>query len=402
MERDRKYLASLSPELRILVLSAGPASTEDELRAEVAAPGVNWEVVLELADFERATAILWRRISTYAPASMDTVTRQKFERMALIGDFTSSYLEQRASETLSTLGAAQIDAIVLKGVALAVSVYHSFFERPMGDIDLLVDPKRAEEAWRVAQDAGWVWDAARYPRANYVGHAHLPPLLDNRGKILRLEVHAQLFVEGGSFSLTGDDLRARGKVMPIGSGGGRAIVPCREHLLLHTCIHLAWSHMMSFGGWRAFRDVAVLTSRDFNWALFEEETKRNRAQTCAYWTLRFTERLLGAEIPEDTMRRLSRASNSMFRRAAERHFEREIFPVGSRCPSQLLRRLLWGRGILPTESGHGLVRPWVLDEAGSHSDDASAEPAASVLIKGVAGKFAQVTEVFEYLRMLTQ
>ncbi|MEO7962844.1 MAG: hypothetical protein ABIT38_02940, partial [Gemmatimonadaceae bacterium] len=116
MDRDRRYLATLSPELRLLVLSAGPSELDAELRATVEKSNVDWELVIELADFERATAIVWRRIRTFAPATIPAAMRQKFEQMSMVADFASSLLEQRASETLSTLGTAGIEAVALKGV----------------------------------------------------------------------------------------------------------------------------------------------------------------------------------------------------------------------------------------------------------------------------------------------
>ena len=378
MERDVSYLTRLRPEVRLLVLSAGPPSVEPELRALVASEGINWRLVLELADLERATAILWRRIRGYAPPSLEPAVWEQFERMALVADFMSSYLEQRAGETLARLGAAGIEGTLLKGAALALSVYGSFFERPMGDIDLLVDPERADEAWRLAKEAGWEWDEGRYPVSNYVGHAHLPPLLDRRGRSLRLELHAALFVAGSPFVLSAEELKERGRVMPVGTGGGTAIVPCREHLLLHACIHFAWSHMMSFGTWRSLRDVVALTTAGIDWALFEDEARRNRAESCAYWTLRFTQRLSGGTFPDDTMARLGRTTDSMWRGAAERHLEHELFPIAPRCPSHLLRRRLWETAIQPGRAMHGSVRPWILDDVGEvagRAEESATEPA---------------------------
>jgi hypothetical protein len=395
MDRDHSYITTLRPELRLVVLSAGPPSVDAELRELVMGERIDWRLVLELADLERATAILWRRIRGYAPASLDPSVREKFERMALVADFMSSYLEQRAGETLVKLGAVGIEGIVLKGVALAVSVYGSFFERPMGDIDLLVDPERADEGWNLAQEAGWLWDEARYPSTNYVGHAHLPPLLDTRGRILRLELHAALFVAGSPFVLSAQELKSRGREMPVGSGGGRAIVPCREHLLLHACIHFAWSHMMSFGTWRSLRDVVALTTAGIDWALFEEEARRNRAETCAYWTLRFTQRLAGGSFPAETMARLGRSTDSFWRGAAERHLEHELFPVGPRCPSHLLRRRLWEAAIQPGRAMHGTVRPWILDDVGH---EMASPPGES---SGVARRLAQLGEVWQYVRLLS-
>ncbi len=266
MPRDHALLQGLSTEARLLLLAAGPRSTDDEVASLLTTHAVDWPALLSLADRERATGVLWRRLRDHPLPSLTEAWRAPFERVAMIGDFTAGYLEQRIGETMVALNATSVDALLLKGAALAVSVYGSFAERPMGDVDLAVVGGEAEQAFAAFQGVGWRWDAQEFPREKYRGHHHYPPLLDSRGMDVRLELHTELFVEGSPFALNVAQLFRDGREVRIGKG--RAIIPSPEHLLLHTCIHYTWSHMMLFGAWRAFRDVIALSNAGLDWDKF--------------------------------------------------------------------------------------------------------------------------------------
>ena len=367
MRREHKLLNRLSTEARLLLLTAGPDRMDAEIAELLRQRSVDWEVLIGLADRERATAILWRRVRPHVPVSIPDAIRERMERMAMVADFSASYLEARVGETLAHIESEGGTAIVLKGTALASSVYPSFFERPMGDIDLLVDASQADALWQSVQTIGWRWDADRYPSRLYVGHHHLAPLADGRVLDVRLELHTALFVAGSPFLLDAAELRREGERRAIGKG--HATVPSREHLLLHACIHFTWSHMMNFGSWRTFRDVVALTASGIDWSRFEESAKRNRAESSCYWTLRLAERLVGAELPPDTMSRLKRSTDERWIGLCERHVVGEIFRAENRCPSLWLRRLLWERAIQPERAEHGEVRPWMLDDLAPENMD---------------------------------
>jgi len=367
MHRDRRLLELLSTESRLLLLVAGPASTDGEIDELLRTSAVNWDSLLRLADRERATALVWRRIRTRAADQMPATVRERFERMAMVADFTAGYLEQRIGETLARLNGRGVRALLLKGSALAVSSYGSFVERPMGDVDVVVERDRADEAFSVFQEAGWRWDAENYPRERYHGHHHYPPLLDGRGADVRLELHTGLFVSGSPFTLDSTLLFREGRVMKVGAG--EAVIPSPEHLLLHTCIHYTWSHMMLFGAWRAFRDVTALQRAGLDWDKFLAEARRHRAESASYWTLRMAERLAGAVPPDTVMQRLSVSTPSRWRSICERHAAREMFPLPDRCPSEWLRRFLWTQAIQPRSAGHGSARPWLLDDMSPENMD---------------------------------
>lgn len=360
MMRNRRLLDRLSPEARLLLLAAGPSATDGEIAALVAASPLAWGRLLDLADRERATAIVWRRVRGHVPPSMPGEVRSSFERMAMIADFSAGYVEQRIGETMAHLNARGIPGLLLKGAALAPTVYPSFADRPMSDIDIVVRDGDGDAAFAAFQEIGWRWDAAEYPLERYGKHHHYPPLVDARGMDVRLELHRELLVEGNPFGLRAADLFADGHEVPIGRGW--AIVPSPEMLLLHTCIHYTWSHMMLFGAWRAFRDVTALANAGVDWERVLELARRYRAESCCYWTFRLAERLTGATLPAWVMERLGGATTRALAGVCERHAAREMFPTPDRCPSQWLRRVLWEAAIQPDEAGHGGARPWLLDD----------------------------------------
>ena len=253
-----------------------------------------------------------------------------------------------------------VRGLLLKGGALAATVYGSFVERPMGDIDLLIEDGRTEEAFDAFREIGWRWDAVAFPRERYQAHHHFPPLLDSRGMDLRLEIHTELFVEGSPFDLSARRLFEAGREISIGAG--RVVIPSAEHLLLHSCVHYTWSHMMLFGAWRAFRDVIALSGAGLNWELFLAEAKRYRAESACFWTLRLAERLAGASLPQEVLARLAESTSVRWISVCERHAAREMLANADRCPSQWLRRTLWETAIRPDEAGHGAARPWLLDD----------------------------------------
>ncbi len=90
--------------------------------------------------------------------------------------------------------------MLLKGAALALTVYPSFAARPMGDVDILVHPEEAQRAWQCLVDAGWTAELSGGEKF-YEGHHHLVALKDPNGLQLVLEVHRAMLPMAGPFLL---------------------------------------------------------------------------------------------------------------------------------------------------------------------------------------------------------
>ncbi|HSE95650.1 MAG TPA: nucleotidyltransferase family protein, partial [Methylomirabilota bacterium] len=83
----------------------------------------------------------------------------------------NAILFRRAARVLRTLGDAGIEALVLKGAALALAYYGDPGLRPMADLDVLVRPGAAAVASDVLRRCGWSADRAVTPGYLAVTHA---------------------------------------------------------------------------------------------------------------------------------------------------------------------------------------------------------------------------------------
>jgi hypothetical protein len=360
----RELLNRLQPEGVVLLLCAGPPSRDAEFARALSGP-LDWQSLRLLADEERATSILWRRANRVNPDAIPATERTSLQRSAMLSDFSAMYLEERTGVTLAVLAEAGIRPMLLKGAALAKTSYRGFIDRPMSDVDLLVGPSSAREAWEIARRTGWVWDAQRYPAAHYEGHHHLPPLLGSHGTDTKLEIHSALFVEGHPFRFGPEEL-ADGAT-EVSMGPSVATVPGAHCTLVHVSLHHAWSHMMAFGGWRALRDIAAICSGPLDWDRFLALASDVRAASACYWMLRLGRELVGAEIPQEVLDRLGGIVRVPFETIIERHFTRDLLPLEGGCPSSRMSRWMWTLAMQPRRSGHGEIRPWLLEDPPSHS-----------------------------------
>jgi hypothetical protein len=352
---------AVTPEARALLLTAGGAQNDAALRA-LFSRGIDWDRLLWIADWERATAAVWARIRSLGIGGVPPEVGTSWERLAMVADFRALWLEERLTATVRALAAVGIEVVLLKGAALVQGPYAGFRERPMGDLDLLVAPERAKDAWDVATKTGWMWDSVAYPAGRYSSHHHLPPLLDERRTGVRLEIHTSLSVESHPFALQFSEAMAVSPSVPVGAVSARVLDS--PHQLVHLCVHFAWSHMLQFGSWRMFRDAdALIACGKVDWPAVNALAGRSGASSCCYWSLRLASSLANVPVPTEVIDALRPRRQGWLLRRIERHIETHLVVADRLCPSERLRRAMWSMAIVPSRLGHGPGRPWDEDAA---------------------------------------
>lgn len=349
---------ALPPASRILAFALDPRGPEG-VSSEVGAAideGVDWNELGRLATHERAARGLVALLAPHVERVPDH-TMARLTRLGQLGVVQSHFLANRLRRFLRTMAEHRIPVMLLKGGALAHRLYPDMAERPMGDLDVLVRPNDAERAWELAQTTGWCRRRDVPDARHYIGHQHLAPLEDDQGAQTGLEIHTELFTRQAPFALPAAALWQRAEHALL---FGEAVhVPDTADLLVHACLHFAWSHEMSFGVWRTLNDVRVLVDRaGVDWDALVVRARQARGATCCYWTLRLARDVAGAAIPAAPLAALAPRLPEGMRHRILHHFTAQAFSGGAQCPSVMLARSLWSLGISPRTQGHGASRPW--------------------------------------------
>jgi hypothetical protein len=356
-----RSIAALGPEARYLFRVAGPAG---DATPEAPSEALEWSRLVGLAQRERATSLLHAYVKRLSSPWPGDEPRRNLHQLTMVSDFRMRLLAQRLQELLRLLASAGIRVVLLKGAALGATAYGDFAKRPMVDVDILVAPDRAQEAWTIATTNGWRSIFDDDVSAIYSEHHHLTPLCDVQGAGLGLEIHTALFPAGHPFAFDMDALWSHAH--EVNFGNADVLVPSVSHLLLHLSIHFAWSHLMREGAFRAFRDLHTLMSSGtaIDWAELERLAIDSRAATCCYWTFRLARAASGVMVPAEVMQRLAPSIPETVRRRLERYYLALIDPPATWDDSTMrLQKFAWTVGMQPARSGHGEIRPWRRDEA---------------------------------------
>ncbi|MFT5433082.1 MAG: hypothetical protein ACI9OJ_003787 [Myxococcota bacterium] len=284
--------------------------------------------------------------------------------MTMVSDFRMEHLRGQLLKALDVLSEHGLDALLLKGSGLALTVYESFSERPMIDVDLLAAPGQARRTWEVLRDAGWKPFHAQGldPEFREVHHHHMTHLADPAGTGFTLEVHTGLFVTAGPFQLDVEDIWRDAIQHEV--EGRRFFTPSVAHQVIHLSIHFAWSHLMDSAAWRTFRDIRFLIEKGLvDWEAVIDEAHRVRATTCVYWTLRLARDVQGIEIPDWILRRTAPPGPPWRLTQLARSYVACLSPLNTNsCPSVAGFRYIWKAGIQPKWSKHEGLLPWEVSD----------------------------------------
>lgn len=211
------------------ITNAEPTDVELTHREAPAAPSVRAPADREVPSPSRATSD--------APAAL-----RRAAEAAYMGSAAHAALRfYELGGILDDFGRIGLEALVLKGAALAETAYENVALRPMGDLDLLVREADLEAAGRVLEARGYRLAADEAP--DLAHHwAYVRPLAV--GVMSAVELHRRpLATPPFDRALPADELFARAEPARIADFDAR--IPCGADMLLHVAGHLVLQHARS-------------------------------------------------------------------------------------------------------------------------------------------------------------
>ncbi len=327
----------LSPSARILVAAASRDGGASQA-ALLPWCEVHWPSLVALTAFERAEAQAFRLMRAAPVGAVPDDVHQAMQGIFRVSVFRAAELAEATGRAVDALAARGVEALWLKGAALAMQSPDDFSVRSMGDLDVLVQPEGIDRARAALRDAGWS-DGVADP--SYAEHHHDAPMLWRAG--VRLELHRGLFPPGHPFL---DDQASiwleRSAHVRWGDRSVR-VLPTAWHLV-HAATHWAWSHEGAVGTWQFLRDVQALTAgwteADERWAEVRRCARALGAAVPVGWALWSGARLGGLAVRESFLADLRRGPR-LLTGLAEREWVLRAFQSPVASPSVAWSRFWW-------------------------------------------------------------
>jgi len=199
---------------------------------------------------------------------------------------------------LRALDAAGVPVIVLKGAALAETIYGSIVDRPMGDADLLARIRDRDMARSALEAAGFKAQVDARRRFGLAGMAFATEITFYRTAGTLIELHWNLTSSAWILRPSALDVEALFQAaQPLEIDGLRTLQLSPPDTLLHLCVHLV---QHGFAHPVGYTDISHLLSRyqPFPWEAFLSRVKQFRLRTICYFPLEVSASALSAPIPQ--------------------------------------------------------------------------------------------------------
>lgn len=260
-----------------------------------------WNYDSPTADQFRLFALLAECVARLDPDHPQLAMLQGIRRQSTIR--TLGLLAQ-LEVVLGELEIDGFDAVVLKGPALALSVYDHVGQRPTGDLDILVDPDRFDAAARCLEARGWVRDSIDVPGNHAVSF--------RRGEF-SLDLHRQhcreLRVAGTPLSGWSDlEVVEARRTLPAGR---RPKILGTTDALIHTIAHGTENRWPINIRW-VVDAVRLIRTGSVNWSRFIERSRAYEIAPLTHDALRFLIEVSGIEVPDTVLRELAAEHTSRF------------------------------------------------------------------------------------------
>jgi hypothetical protein len=220
---------ALPPELVVLTVLDQPRALGE------LADGVDWHVVTGLARHHRLSGQLATALQGHSGAreSLGPIAARLLRERDERHDFYETEVLPQIEELSHALTPRAIRPTLLKGTALIATGLFSAGERPMADIDIMVDREQIDEVSDVLLGLGYRSRVDARTRAWARAHHYQDPAWHNAHRALPLEVHWGLQIP--THRLRFDPASLQRVDVPVGGAVLRCLAPGDQvtHLALH-------------------------------------------------------------------------------------------------------------------------------------------------------------------------
>jgi hypothetical protein len=323
---------------------------------------VDWDALLAAARRQGLLPLLYERLGMLDGDRVPPAVMAHLRGAYVANLLRNQRLGTELAEVVEALQRDEIEAIVLKGGALAPTIYTDPAQRPMNDLDLLLRPEAMERAGAVLQSLGFRLSdliPARMVAFQKRFGGGLEWQRSRGGEVTRLDVqHHLVGIDWcwAAFPIEADALWSAAR--PLALDGVRAWQLSAEDTLIHLCLHPALHGYASpLIGYADIDRVITATEPVLSWSRLVQRAHRFRVKTLLYWSLQRAHRLFATPLPREAVAALQPGGLRLqLLRALAPSDAAVVLHGASRRPSGIRQGLIYAVLADPIGAGAGMVR----------------------------------------------
>ena len=338
---------ALSQEMDILLSGVKACFEESALQEFVKRcylPENNWrKIILEAHDHVVST-ILYHGLKDVKDVAkvIPNEILENLENMCKILEFRNRLLLHELGNLIQTINDTEAQVILLKGAALAQTVYPNTTLRLFGDIDLLIKPHDWPVIREILIEMGYTpernYDALRVDDLwEYTYSFRTINFTKNNNFPLSIDIHCNSIHIGRSRT---EAPMLWDRAIEIKVDNTKGLGLCPEDLLLHLCVHLNFHNYEEL---RWFADIYAVVkhySKTLDWTRLIHEVRGKGIASPLYYGLLYTKYLLDCPLPLEVLKELQ--PNWLSRKRFEFFWnEKKILQDKSKPHPIIGRGLIW-------------------------------------------------------------
>jgi hypothetical protein len=292
-----------TPEARVLLASLHQDRSRLEKSGIENLSPDQWSELVTLAGQQRVRPLMHQRLLETGrwKAAPESAWKRLGDECRLIA-MRKMRMHAELAHILTTLAAADIPTIVLKGAYLGPTVYKNIALREMSDLDIMVPRNQLESAVALVMAQGYEGIHKFSVESDARAGHHVTRLI--KGHVAAVEVHWALTPPCDQTASDPQPLwwRARPVILP----GATAFSLSSADLLLHLCVHTSFQHQFEFG-LRPSCDIACVIAHEgdaLDWSEVVSTSERHGWSRGVALALRLARDLVGADVPDSALRQM--------------------------------------------------------------------------------------------------
>ncbi len=289
--------------LQLCLRADWDANAQRELSRRIAAGNIDWAAVIQRASTNRISPLLYHTLRNENSVPPEFI--QALQRAYAFTSRYNLYLFGELIQVLHRFGATGIPAIVLKGAALAQTVYKNPALRPLRDLDLLVRRETLSLVESILNDLGYAAPRVEPKRGTTMAFESQMLFVKSAPITSRIEIHWSLIDSPFYQANVATDWFWQ-TALPLRVGRVSALMLGAEAQTLYLCAHLLLHHGGDDLLWlNDIAQVTLLYREQMDWDELLRNAQEHDLVVPVQKILPMVAQEWGASIPPDILGRVS-------------------------------------------------------------------------------------------------